>query len=208
MWRGRHAYEQRWRYGSKAIRKEKQPGTKALNGRGRLPCEPACRRCADRLGRFAAGATSLIKRAYWPSSGGTRLPILSAVGIQLRVGQLWVSLLFDLPVKTPETTERVDLVMGVTIDYKTSPQDYAQVGAGIFSPSDRLPGMGTRWTLATSSDTFNSTTLTWTRPRLPAEGRSYAFLVDVPAVEGSGDDMSFIRGRNVSVVVEMWPSGP
>jgi len=118
-----------------------------------------------------------------------------------------VSLLFDLPVKTPETTESVDVVMVVTIDYKTSPRDYGQVGAGIFASGDRLAGMGTRWTLATSSDTYNSTTLTWKKHRLPADGRSYTFLVDAPAVEGSGDAMSFIKGRNASVVVEMWPSG-
>jgi hypothetical protein len=121
-----------------------------------------------------------------------------------------VALLFDLPIKTPSTTERVDVVMVVTIDYKTSPQDHAEAGGGIFSTTDgdRLMGMRPRWTLATSSDTYNSTTLTWKRGELPAEGRRYAFRVDVPTREGSGDDMNFIKGRNVSVVVEMWPSGP
>jgi len=118
-----------------------------------------------------------------------------------------VALLFDLPIKTPSTTERVDVVMVVTMDYKTSAQDHAQVGAGIFSSGDRLAGMGTRWTLATSSDTYNSTTLTWKKRRLLADGRGYSFLVDVPPAEGGGDGMSFIKGRNVSVVVEMWPSG-
>ncbi|MGH2820529.1 MAG: hypothetical protein ACRDJ5_07750 [Actinomycetota bacterium] len=120
-----------------------------------------------------------------------------------------IVILFDLPIRTPSTTRRVDVTMTVTMDYRTGPEpdDFAVAEAG-YRPRRRGDrGFRPRWRLGPSPST-QTTTLTWQKHRLPAKGRRYTFAMSVPSRDARRDDFrNFVRGRHLTVVIEMWPSG-
>lgn len=111
--------------------------------------------------------------------------------------------LFSVSVKAPDV-ETVDIVVTVTMDYRTTPGDYVVVdsvyGGG---PRETLRPRGFR--LASSDRT--TTTLTWSRRNVPAAGARYSFAstVNPRTVTGSGVHAS---GRKLTLVIDMEPSGP
>lgn len=119
---------------------------------------------------------------------------------------------FRLPVETPPGAEAVDVTMTVTFDYKTGPgpNDAGVVGAE-HAPAARGPyrSLGPRWPLAPSR--WGATaTLVWQKHGLDAGGKRHFFVMAVASRE-RGDTVeneNAVRGRRVTVVVEMWPSGP
>jgi hypothetical protein len=118
-----------------------------------------------------------------------------------------ISILFQVPVRTPRTTPRVDVTMTATFDYRTGPgpTDYAEAGAG-FSNGRRGFRLRPGWPLGPAPQR-TSTTLVWQRRDVPAAGRRYRFQMSVPSREGGTGNRNFVRGRRATVVVEMWPAG-
>ena len=151
------------------------------------------------------------------SDGGFRLKRIERV---YRYPDRWVSecdfdycgiaILFSLPVTTPRAAEKVDVVMTATLDYRTSPGDYGVASAG-FSTSreggEKVALRPRRWPLAPVSRS-TTTTLTWVKKGVRAEGRRYFFSMSVPSREGTDPqaDQNRISGSKVAVVVELTPA--
>ena len=118
-----------------------------------------------------------------------------------------ISILFSLPVTTPRTAERVDIVMTTTLDYRTSRGDFGVASAGFSTARERgtkVALLPRRWPLATSRRS-TTTTLTWVKKGVRAEGRRYFFTMSIPSREGTDPDanQNRISGRKVAVVVEL-----
>ena len=122
-----------------------------------------------------------------------------------------ISLLFSLPVSTPRRAERVDVVVTATLDYRTSEGDSGVAYAGFSTSREGGRSVGLEpggWPLATSPRS-TTTTLTWVKKGVRAEGRRYFFVMSVSPREGTDPNVNQnrISGRKVAVVVELTPGG-
>ncbi len=109
----------------------------------------------------------------------------------------------------PSNVVRVDVVVTVSLDYKTSPSDWGAVRTSFKEGSDgSLTPMNPRnFTITSPSpDRLTSTTLVWAKKGLPAAGREYTFQVAVYARDANGDLNASVQGRRLSFVVHMTPS--
>ena len=118
--------------------------------------------------------------------------------------------IFKIPVKTPESTDEVDVTMTVTFDYETGPEP-GDSGRASAEYSRRRRGRHFRinpsWSLG-PAPSLDSKTLVWQKHRLDASGQRYFFTMAVASREGGADNnQNFIRGRRLTVVIEMWPAG-
>ena len=122
-----------------------------------------------------------------------------------------VPTLIEVAVTTPSDVAHMDVVVTLSLDYRTSPSDWGNVHA-FFSEDDVAPATsmnpGAFPIMSPSPRHFASTTLTWVKRGVPAAGRSYTFAVDVVAKDGSGDSEATVRGTKLSVVIDMVEAGP
>jgi hypothetical protein len=119
-----------------------------------------------------------------------------------------ISRLFEIPVRTPADTARVDVTLTMTLEYRTTPGTAASAGAGFQAGSSTTrmdPRGGFR--LAPSSQSPTTATLTWVKRGVPAAGRTHTFSAGVSLRSLTGDDTISVRGRKLSVVIETWSAG-
>jgi hypothetical protein len=121
---------------------------------------------------------------------------------------------FTLDIPTPRHVQSFDLVLTVTMDYRTTPKDWAT--AAVFKcpalnpppPCAFLlldPGP---FPLAPASTGGGSTiSLSWSGKGLSAGYRAWRFELLITPMDGSGDNAVTITGRRVTAVFEMRPSG-
>jgi hypothetical protein len=108
-----------------------------------------------------------------------------------------------ITVQTPDGADQVNVVVSVTMDYRTTRGDhgivrmqYAPEGGG--PATDMRPD---RFFL-NSSGVLTSTTLTWIAKNVPAAGASYDFsLLALPRGE---DNRFMFSGHRFTAVIEMW----
>jgi len=90
--------------------------------------------------------------------------------------------------------------------YRTTPGDVGSIHVEL------APDRGPRLTLVpgnlflSSSDRRTSTTLTWIRDGVPADGQGLAFLVE-SRLRPDADGVGKFRGRKIVVAVDIWPAG-
>lgn len=171
-------------------------------------------------------AAAVLFATFGPA--GSQTPPASGAGFQLkrvervyRYPDRWVSdcdfdhcgisILFSLPVTTPRSAERVDMVMTATLDYRTSPGDYGVAYAGFSTEREggrRIALAPRRWPLGPSQRS-TTTTLTWIKKGVRAEGRRYFFSMSVPSREGTDPNANRnrISGSKVAVVVQLTLAG-
>jgi hypothetical protein len=110
-----------------------------------------------------------------------------------------------VPLRTPTSAARLDVTLSVTLQYKTSPGDSADLaalfrlaGGGRFQPlspgSFRL-GTGSGW---------RTVTVVWTKVALPAAGRRYTFEATLRSRDGNGNQSSRVLGVKSAAVLEAW----
>lgn len=117
---------------------------------------------------------------------------------------------FKIPVRTPPSTDEVDVTMTVTFDYETGPEamDSGRASAEF---ARRRRGrhfrMGPSWPLGPAPSPTTAT-LVWQKHGLESHSRRYFFTMAVASREGGVDNnQNFVRGRRLTVVIEMWPAG-
>lgn len=115
--------------------------------------------------------------------------------------------LFKIPVRSPRAVEEIDVTMTVTLDYRTGPEatDRGHVSAAYsLRPRGRTTRIGPRWPIAPAASPA-TTTLLWQKRGLEAIGQRYWFTLAVASREsGADENQNFVRGRRVTVVIEMW----
>lgn len=119
---------------------------------------------------------------------------------------------FRLPVETPAGVASIDVTVTVTFDYRTGPgPDDAGVVGAEHAPAARGPyrSLGPSWPLAPAPRRAAST-IVWQKHGLDANGKRHFFVLAVASRERGDavENENFVRGRRVTVVVEMWPAGP
>ncbi len=116
-----------------------------------------------------------------------------------------VPLLLKMTVTTPAKIARVNTLAQVTLDYRSSPGDFGVVGVSVGRPgvssATMHPG-GFR----VSSENRVSTTLTWVRKDLRANGARYTFYVSVAPRDGDHDGHALVTGRKVTASIEVRPT--
>lgn len=130
-----------------------------------------------------------------------------------------VASVVELSVTTPESVALVDVTLTATVEYRVHsrdastgvPRDWGAISAAY---GDEPPGFANRMNpgsfalRASTYDDDTTTTLTWTKGRVPAEGRTYYFSLFVATRDGNGDGWEEISGDKVAAVAELWPTGP
>ena len=119
------------------------------------------------------------------------------------------AILFQKDLATPNSTEQVDIVATVTIDYRLSSTDRGNIrfgffrvgggGGGAFDPGS-FPVRGT-------SNDLQTGTFVWSERGVPANGQEYTFQLEAGVRDGH-DRGNNARGSGsrISVVIEMWPA--
>ena len=112
------------------------------------------------------------------------------------------SILVPLDVTTPSGTTSFDVVVTLTLDYRTSAKDiglvemrYRTVGG----PHGPMPPK----TYPLTSRSRTTTTLTWTLNDLPGDGATYRFTPGIE-VEDRGRYGYSIEGGHMVMVAELW----
>ena len=114
---------------------------------------------------------------------------------------------FSVVARTP-AVEMVNVVATVSFDYLMSAADSAEVEL-VFSPitapaprSTMNPG---RFPISSPNPTAATTsTITWVKRGLQAEGGRYAFQLGVVPLDHSGDGAAEVSGSVATLVLEVW----
>lgn len=111
-----------------------------------------------------------------------------------------------------------DVVVTATLDLQinddqatTAPPDYAVVGVAYSrNCTGGYTGLnpGSFELRAAIANTRTTTSLTWTRGNLPADGATYCFQIGVTPRDGDGDRIMSVSGSRFTAVAEVWPTGP
>lgn len=122
-----------------------------------------------------------------------------------------------ITLRTPGTVAAVDLTLDGTVNIQINdeqgsgaPEDYAMVGADFGQDCsgrfhDLNPGL-----LPLRAPVFNemtTTSVTFTRGSIAADGRTYCVLVAVVPRDGNGDRVMSVSGSKFAAVAETWPTG-
>lgn len=126
--------------------------------------------------------------------------------------------LIEITFHTPASVAAVDLTVNVTLNIQVNddqsdgpPADYAMIGANLGQDCtgrfhDLNPGpLPLRVPAANNPST---TSVTWTKGRIAAAGRSYCIHIAISPRDGDGDAMMSISGSKFAAVAETWPTGP
>lgn len=109
---------------------------------------------------------------------------------------------------TPSAPAFVDMHVTATLDYKVSQRDRADVTLTYTQsptpgPLQTMPP-GTYRLASPGQNRISSTTLTWGRTNLDAQGQEYYIQVGVVAHDSDGDGQAMVSGTKVVLVVDMW----
>ena len=122
-----------------------------------------------------------------------------------------VPTVIEMPVGTPSGAANVDVVLTLTLDYRTSASDWGALLAS-FREGSAGPTivMNPRAyaIMSPSSDRFATTTLVWVKKGIRAAGRNYTFRVGVNPRRGDDDPNVLVEGRKLSLVIDMTEAGP
>lgn len=121
-------------------------------------------------------------------------------------------------IATPAAMSAFDVVVIATLDFQinddqtaTAPPDYALIGVA-YSPgcTGRYTGLnpGSFELRAAIASTPTTTSMTWTRGNLPADGATYCFQIGVTPRDGNDDRIMSVSGTRFTAVAEIWPTGP
>lgn len=119
--------------------------------------------------------------------------------------------LIGVVASTPESVAAVDVVMWATLDYSISRGDWAEAEAGYVHDGKTSPmtaGPYPLSSLGSSPSLRSTTTLTWAKGVLGAAGKQYEFVVAINPRDGDGDRTVRVSGTKLTLIIEMWPTGP
>ncbi len=118
--------------------------------------------------------------------------------------------LFKIGVRSPSTVDEVDVTLSISLDYRTGPgpDDRGRVFSE-YSPDRNGPfeRMGPSWPLGPAV-IRDVTSMAWESGGLKARGRRYFFTVAAQSLDADADSTSFVTGKKLIVLIEMWPAGP
>jgi hypothetical protein len=98
---------------------------------------------------------------------------------------------------------RVDVTFTATVDFRTTRDDWGSFAAELDSDTGhRTMPPGTLRVVSPSSTLMTTTTLVWAVRRLPAQGRTYNFLLGAAGHDGDGNGVGRIYGRHVTLDAE------
>lgn len=108
--------------------------------------------------------------------------------------------IYERAFRTPEAVDRVDVVVSVTMDFRTSRGDYGTLSMSPMEPTFRVDSPSPRMK--------TSTTIQWHAQNVSARGGDFQVMLFVEGKDGSDNDgrRGWIRGRKLTVVVDMRPS--
>jgi hypothetical protein len=112
-----------------------------------------------------------------------------------------------ISVTSPSSETSVDIVVTVTMDYQTTPGDFGVVRMRLKPAGSSAFDMRPGDFRLDSSGALTTTSVSWIAKGLPASGTDYEFRLLVLPRRDSGDAHFHIRGRHLTVVIEMWSPG-
>lgn len=107
-----------------------------------------------------------------------------------------------LHVATPVDGDPLDVVVTLSLDYRTSPKDVGMVRLRYRTKGGRS-GFLQPGAYPLSADSRTSTTMTWSLRDLPGGGATYAFR-PVFHVQNRGSTAYSFGGRHLLMVAELW----
>lgn len=119
------------------------------------------------------------------------------------------AILFQKDLATPSSANKVDVVATVTIDYRLSGSDRGDLRFDM-SPADGSKegtlGPGP-FRLSGTNGEVETRTFVWSKRGVAADGKKYTFQLETGVRDGHDhNDSAASSGRQVSVVIEMWPT--
>jgi hypothetical protein len=117
----------------------------------------------------------------------------------------------EVTVTSPGGVSAIDLVSTLSFDFSISDGDGALVDLNLRSASGAPLGQlrpGAFSLVAPSADLFTSTSLQWVRTNLPASGVTYKIVAKVRAVDADASGSATVQGGKLTLVTEMWGTGP
>lgn len=123
-----------------------------------------------------------------------------------------LNILLQQSVEMPAAADKVDAVVTLTLDYKTSRGDRGDILVTYSDPSatggpvDVVMEPGP-FPLVSAVRQRTSSTLTWVVRELDAAGRSYTFQLVARSRDKNGNGRSVISGTRLSAVIDVRPSG-
>jgi hypothetical protein len=127
--------------------------------------------------------------------------------------------LLTLGMTTPEDVPTVDVVVTATVTFRVSSGDSALARTGYrdtaepwlpipcCDPFGQYHTLAPPYPLAEAGKRATSTTISWAKQALPANGAEYSFAFSLKGLDTGRDGYFTVIGRNVTVVVEMWSTG-
>jgi hypothetical protein len=120
------------------------------------------------------------------------------------------AILFQKKIAAPRSTDKVDIVATVTIDYRLTSTDRGDIRFD-FLPAGQDREVSLRpgaFPLSGTNNRLETRTFVWSRRGVPADGKDYySFQLEIGARDGRDRGSSAAAsGNRVSVVVEMWPA--
>ena len=118
--------------------------------------------------------------------------------------------LVGIPVRTPPSVARVDVVLTVAVDAKVSRDDKGLADA-YYSPRGNppfkalAPGL---FPFSSSHGVPTTISFQWISRNIEANGNRYVFGFAVDARDESGDGRVTVLGKKISAVLTVWPAGP
>lgn len=119
--------------------------------------------------------------------------------------------LYREAIATPVSVDAVDVTVTATLDVSARRGDAASIWAtltGEESASVDVIDPGFMRFAPPRKRGLSSTSITWAAVDLPAAGRTYDFAVQAQADDGPDSDRgASVRGKRLTVIIEMWPAG-
>lgn len=111
-------------------------------------------------------------------------------------------------VQTPQSTTEVDVTLTATLDVETG-RDRVSLDAYYIeenTPNSEVMEPGSF--LLKHRPPRSTTSLTWAATGIPAEGRTYEFVLRASVLDGKDRGVTATAtGKRLTVVIEMWPAG-
>jgi hypothetical protein len=108
---------------------------------------------------------------------------------------------------TPASAEFVDVTVTITLDYRTTRGDAASAGVSINDGTPPSEPMRPREVPLRPSAKRTTTTLTFLKRDLAADGMAYTFRFGAAPRDLNGNGRAVISGERLTAVIESWTAG-
>jgi len=111
---------------------------------------------------------------------------------------------WEVPVTTPSGQAEIDLLVSVSFTYRVSPRDFGLAVTDLVLDGETkgTPLSPQSYRLGSQGGQKTSTTLTWFREGVPADGSTHVVAFTLLTRDGNGDQRNWAFARRGVVVVE------